>query len=331
VEYLLVIGGLILLVIAGDKLVEGSVIIAERLNVSKLVIGITVVSFGTSAPELVVGIDAALSGVPEIALGNVVGSNIANILLVLGIPALIYPFICDDKEIRHSLFYMMLATVLFILLSFYGPLHIWQGLLLITLLILFLFYAVKRARNNARNNARIKKHETDFAERMLEGVEPLQGSQTPMVKAVIAIILGLGGLVLGAHFLVDGATTIARTAGISEAVIGLTVVAIGTSLPELITSLMAARNNHGDVAIGNIIGSNLFNILAIMGVTSLIAPVTIPDEFFRVDFPILLITSLMLIPLATGKIKINRLTGLAFSTMYIIYLLYLALQSNLIG
>jgi cation:H+ antiporter len=327
VEYLLVIGGLILLVIAGDKLVEGSVIIAERLNVSKLVIGITVVSFGTSAPELVVGIDAALSGVPEIALGNVVGSNIANILLVLGIPALIYPFICDDKEIRHSLFYMMLATVLFILLSFYGPLHIWQGLLLITLLILFLFYAVKRARNNAR----IKKHETDFAERVLEGVEPLQGSQTPMVKAVIAIILGLGGLVLGAHFLVDGATTIARTAGISEAVIGLTVVAIGTSLPELITSLMAARNNHGDVAIGNIIGSNLFNILAIMGVTSLIAPVTIPDEFFRVDFPILLITSLMLIPLATGKIKINRLTGLAFSNMYIIYLLYLALQSNLIG
>jgi len=327
VEYLLVIGGLILLVIAGDKLVEGSVIIAERLNVSKLVIGITVVSFGTSAPELVVGIDAALSGVPEIALGNVVGSNIANILLVLGIPALIYPFICDDKEIRHSLFYMMLATVLFILLSFYGPLHIWQGLLLITLLILFLFYAVKRARNNAR----IKKHKTNYAERVLESVEPLQGSRTPMVKAVIAIILGLGGLVLGAHFLVDGAITIARTAGISEAVIGLTVVAIGTSLPELVTSLMAARNNHGDVAIGNIIGSNLFNILAIMGVTSLIAPVTIPDEFFRVDFPILLVTSLMLIPLATGKIKINRLTGLAFSTMYIIYLLYLALQSNLIG
>ncbi|MCF6195566.1 MAG: calcium/sodium antiporter [Emcibacter sp.] len=326
-EYLLVIGGLILLVIAGDKLVEGSVIIAERLNVSKLVIGITVVSFGTSAPELVVGIDAALSGVPEIALGNVVGSNIANILLVLGIPALIYPFVCDDQEIRHSLFYMMLATVLFILLSFYGPLHIWQGLLLITLLVLFLFYAVKRARSNSK----IIKHETDFAERVLEDIEPLQDSQTPMVKAVIATILGLGGLIIGAHFLVDGATIIARTAGIPEAVIGLTIVAIGTSLPELVTSLMAARNNHGDVAIGNIIGSNLFNILAIMGVTSLIAPVTIPEEFFRVDFPILLVTSLMLIPLATGKIKINRLTGFVFSTMYILYLLYLAVQSNLIG
>lgn len=326
-EYLLVIGGLILLVIAGDKLVEGSVIIAERLNVSKLVIGITVVSFGTSAPELVVGIDAALSGAPEIALGNVVGSNIANILLVLGIPALIYPFVCNDKEIRHSLFYMMLATVLFILLSFYGPLHVWQGSLLITLLILFLFYAVKRARKNAR----ILKHEAHFAARALEDVEPLPDRKTPIVKAVIATILGLAGLVIGAHFLVDGAIIIARTFGIPEAVIGLTIVAIGTSLPELVTSLMAARNNHGDVAIGNIIGSNLFNILAIMGVTSLITPVSIPDEFFRVDFPILLVTSLMLIPLATGKIKINRFTGFAFSSMYILYLLYLAEQANLIG
>jgi len=327
VEYLLVIGGLILLVIAGDKLVEGSVIIAERLNVSKLVIGITVVSFGTSAPELVVGIDAALSGAPEIALGNVVGSNIANILLVLGIPALIYPFVCNDKEIRHSLFYMMLATVLFIVLAFYGPLHVWQGLLLITLLILFLFYAVKRARNNAK----IRKHEAAFAERVLEDAGPLQDRKPPIVKAVIATILGLAGLVIGAHFLVDGAIIIARTFGIPEAVIGLTIVAIGTSLPELVTSLIAARNNHGDVAIGNIIGSNLFNILAIMGVTSLIAPVTIPDEFFHVDFPILLVTSLMLIPLATGKIKINRFTGFVFSTMYILYLLYLAEQANLIG
>lgn len=324
-EYFSVIGGLILLVIAGDKLVDGSVAIAERFNISKLVIGITVVSIGTSAPELVVGIDAALSGAVEIALGNVVGSNIANILLVLGIPALFYPFSCDDGEIRHSLFYMMFATLLFIMLSYYGPLHIWQGVLMLTLLAIFLFYAVKRAKNNAK----ILKHDKDFAERALEDIGPQTEKSPHFSKVIITIVLGLAGLVFGAHILVDGAVIIARTVGIPEAIIGLSIVAIGTSLPELVTSIMAARNKHGDVAMGNIIGSNLFNILAIMGVTSLVAPVTIPEQFFRIDFPILLVTSLMLIPLAMGKIKINRLTGIVFTLFYIAYLLFLGQQANL--
>lgn len=325
-EYFSVIGGLILLVFAGDKLVEGAVAIAERLHVSKLVIGITVVSFGTSAPELVVGINAALSGATEIALGNVVGSNIANVLLVLGIPALFYPFICDDTEIRHSLFYMMLATLLFILLAFFGPLHIWQGILMVTLLVAFLYYSVIRARNNSR----ILKHDIDFAERAFEDVEPLSVAEMPLIKAVIATVLGLAGLMFGAHILVDGAITIARTMGISEAVIGLTIVAIGTSLPELTTSLVAARNKHGDVAIGNIIGSNLFNILAIMGITAMVAPIAIPEQFFRLDFPIMVAASLILIPIAMGKIKINRPLGIVFSVIYILYLLFLGMQSNLI-
>ncbi|MBL4894904.1 MAG: calcium/sodium antiporter [Emcibacter sp.] len=324
-EYFSVIGGLILLVIAGDKLVDGSVAIAERLNISKLVIGITVVSFGTSAPELVVGIDAALSGAVEIALGNVVGSNIANVLLVLGIPALFYPFACDDDEIQHSLFYMMLATFLFILLAYFGPIYIWQGMVMITLLVIFLFYAVRRARSNIK----ILQHDIDFAERALEDTEQQSDKVTSLTRSITGIFLGLAGLVFGAHLLVDGAVIIARTVGISEAVIGLSIVAIGTSLPELVTSLIAARNNHGDVAMGNIIGSNLFNILAIMGITSLVAPITIPEQFFRVDFPILVVTSLMLIPLAMGKIKINRLTGIVFSTMYILYLVFLGTQSHI--
>ncbi len=325
-EYFSVISGLILLVIAGDKLVEGSVVIAERLDISKLVIGITVVSFGTSAPELVVGIDAALSGAAEIALGNVVGSNIANVLLVLGIPALFYPFICDDKEIRHSLFYMMLATLLFILLAYFGPLHIWQGIVMVSLLIIFLYYSVRRAKSNIR----ILKHDIDFAERALEDVEPKSDEETPLSRAVFATIFGLTGLVLGAHILVDGAIVIAKTLGISEAVIGLTIVAIGTSLPELVTSLMAARNKHGDVAMGNIIGSNLFNILAIMGITSMVAPINVPEQFFRLDFPIMVAASLILIPIAMGKIKINRPLGVVFTVTYILYLLFLGVQSNLI-
>ncbi len=325
-EYFSVFGGLILLIFAGDKLVEGSVAIAERLNISKLVIGITVVSFGTSAPELVVGIDAALSDAPEIALGNVVGSNIANVFLVLGIPALFYPFVCEDKEIGHSLTYMMLATILFILLSYFGPLHIWQGITLITLLIIFLYYSVRRARNNAA----ILKHDIDFAERVLKDFDAGPEKLLSFSNMIFFTVLGLVGLVIGAHMLVDGAIVIARTMGISEAVIGLTIVAIGTSLPELATSLMAARNKHGDVAMGNIIGSNLFNILAIMGTTSLVAPITIPEQFFHVDFLIMLATSLLLIPFAMGKIKISRPIGIAFSALYILYLIFLAVQSNLI-
>lgn len=326
-EYFSVIAGLILLVIAGDKLVEGSVAIAERLKVSKLVIGLTVVSFGTSAPELVVGIDAALSDVTELALGNVVGSNIANVLLVLGIPALFYPFACDDSEIRHSLAYLMLATALFIGLSFFAPLQIWQGLIMLALLALFLFYSVRRAKNNRS----ILEHELEFVERALEDVETGLAEKTPFSKAVIVTILGLAGLVFGAHILVDGAVIIAREFGISEAVIGLTVIAIGTSLPELVTSIMAARNKHGDVVMGNIIGSNLFNILAIMGVTSLVAPVSVPGQFFLFEYPILVATSLLLVPIAMGKIKITRLAGGVFTVLYLCYLLFLATQANLIG
>ncbi|MCK5424414.1 MAG: calcium/sodium antiporter [Emcibacter sp.] len=325
-EYFSVIGGLILLVIAGDKLVDGSVAIAERFHISKLVIGITVVSFGTSAPELVVGIDAALSGAAEIALGNIVGSNIANVLLVLGIPALFYPFICKDKEIWHSLLYMLLATILFVVLAYFGPLHIWQGMVMITLLALFLFFAVKRATSNIR----ILKHDIDFAERVLEDVDVHSDIKIPMSHAVVTTVLGLAGLAFGAHILVDGAVIIARTVGVSEAMIGLTIIAIGTSLPELVTSLMAARNKHGDVAMGNIIGSNLFNILAIMGITSIVAPIAIPEQFFRVDFLIMIATSLILIPIAMGKIKINRPLGVIFSLLYILYIFFLVSQSNLI-
>jgi len=327
VEYISVVGGLILLVIAGDKLVEGSVAIAEKFHISKLIIGITVVSFGTSAPELVVGIEAALSGAAEIALGNVVGSNIANVLLVLGIPALFYPFACNDKEIKHSLTYMMLATFLLVGLAFFGPFHIWQGMTLVSMLIIFLYFSIQRARRSSK----IMKHDIEFAQHALEDIKADPSPGMTVRKAVIITVLGLAGLVLGANILVDGAIVIARTMGVSEAVIGLTIIAIGTSLPELTTSIMAARNNHGDVAMGNIIGSNLFNILAIMGITALVAPIAVPEQFFTLDFPILILTSLILIPIALGKIKISRPIGFGFCLLYIAYLMYLGMQSNLIG
>ncbi|NOZ42092.1 MAG: calcium/sodium antiporter [Alphaproteobacteria bacterium] len=327
-EYILVIAGLFLLIIGGDKLVEGSVALAERLHVSKLIIGITVVSFGTSAPELVVGIQSALSGVPNLALGNIVGSNIANILLVLGIPAIFYPFACDNREIRHSLFYMVVATLLFVLLAYFGPLNIWQGSVMIILLGVFLFSSIRRARKDPL----ALKQDIMIADRAQDDVAAIEAAPgISLTRAVLITVFGLAGLIFGAHILVDGAIIIARMAHIPEAVIGLTIIAIGTSLPELTTSIMAARNNHGDVAMGNIIGSNLFNILAIMGVTSILTPVSIPAQFFWLDFPIMVATALILVPVALGKISINRLTGFAFLLFYILYLLFLARQLNLVG
>lgn len=325
-EYFSVIGGLILLIIAGDKLVEGSVVIAEKLHISKLVIGITVIAFGTSAPELMVGVDAALTNVPEIALGNVVGSNIANVLLVIGIPAIFYPYFCDDSEIRFNLSIMIFSTVIFVILSFFSPLYIWQGIVMLSLMFLFLYYSVWRAKNNIR----ILKHDIELSERSLEDLDADLTGKMPTFKSIFYILLGLIGLMYGAHILVNGATIIARTIGISEAVIGLTIVAVGTSLPELVTSLMAARNKHGDVALGNIIGSNIFNILAIMGTSSLITPISVPDHFYTIDFPIMVLTSFLLIPIAMNKIKISRLTGGVFFTLYLFYILFLGVQSNLI-
>ncbi len=325
-EYFSVIGGLILLVIAGDKLVEGSVAIAEKLHISRLIIGITIVSFGTSVPELLVGIDSALSGAPDIALGNVVGSNIANVLLVLGIPALIFPFVCQDDEAKYSLYFMVGTTFLFVFLSFLGALYIWQGIILLSLLTVFLFSSVKRARSNIK----ILKHDIDFTDHLLEDVDQDMAKETSLLKAVIATIIGLAGLIFGAHILVDGSVIIAQNLGISEAVIGLTIIAIGTSLPELVTSIMAAKNNHGDVAMGNIIGSNLFNILAILGVTTLLAPISIPEQFFQVDFPLLVLTTLLMVPIVLGKIAVNRITGGILTALYIFYLIFLSTQLNIV-
>ena len=311
-EYIQVVGGLVLLVIAGDLLVGGAVSLAYRLGISKVVIGLTVVAFGTSAPELVVGVDAALAGAPTLALGNVVGSNTANILLVMGLPALIIPFSCYNLEVRNNYFIMLVSSIIFILLCFTAPLGWWQGSLLLILLFGYLFHSYRETRKTRK-----------LAREALEDVEGVPEKPLAMWKSIVYLVGGLAGLVFGAHILVEGAVTIASDFGVPKAVIGLTIVAIGTSLPELMTVIMAAKHKHGDVAFGNVIGSNIFNLFAIMGATALTAPVPVPKEFLTLDLWVMLGASLIVFPFALRDKMLSRSWGAMLTLGYVGYLFYL--------
>jgi len=314
--YIEVIAGLVLLIGAGDIMIRGAVSIAENFGLSKLVIGLTVIAFGTSAPELVVGIDAAISGVPTLALGNVVGSNTANILLVIGLPAIFYPFVCDSSEVKRNYFIMLGGTALFMMLCTMGPLSHFHPIFLLIMLAAFLANSYKVGRLNANQISQDQR----IADHAYADLDELPETPLKTSRASLYIVAGLAGLVYGAHLLVEGGVDIARTFDVSEAVIGLTVIAIGTSLPELVTAIVAARKNHGDVALGNVIGSNIFNLYAIMGGTAFVTDVPIPQSFLTVDLWVMALSSAALIPFIVWKIRFNRVTGLAFTGVYIIYL-----------
>ncbi len=306
--YLQVAAGLVILLICGELLVRGAVAVAELGGVSKLVIGFTIVAFGTSAPELVVCINAALEGSPGIAFGNVVGSNIANILLVLGVPALIYPLTCDNRSALRDSFIMIGGSLLFTLLAWIGFIGFWQGALLVAALALVIYIAYRRAKSGG----------DDSADDALEEYE--ENMPKTIWLSLLFILAGLIGLVIGSRLLVDGAVSIAMTAGVSEEIIGLTLVALGTSLPELATSLIAAFRRHGDVAIGNVLGSNLFNITGIIGATALIKPLEAPVQILHFDLIIMLAASAILIPIFLMHKPIGRVLGAVFCAAYISYI-----------
>ncbi|MCG8689877.1 MAG: calcium/sodium antiporter [Minwuiales bacterium] len=307
-SYVLVAAGLVFLLIGGEVLVRGTVSLAERMGVSKLIIGLTIVSVGTSAPELFVCVKAAISGAPGIALGNVVGSNIANILLVLGLPAVIYPIVCDTRSMRRDGSTMILATVFFLILCWMGALSVLQGAVLLFLLIAFLSYSYRRAR---RSGAAAVAAATEEIEQHMP--------QSPWVS-LLFIVIGIAALVAGSRFLVDGATEIARSMGVSDEVIGITLIAVGTSLPEVVTGVVAAIRHHGDVAVGNAIGSNLFNILGIMGATAIVAPIPVTDKVLNFDLWIMLLCAVLVIPFALRDKPIGRITGAFFLIAYSMYL-----------
>jgi len=304
--------GLILLLLAGDALVRGAVNLGLRLGIPALIISLTVVAFGTSAPELLIAIKAALNGVPALAIGNVVGSNTANILMVLGIPALIAGINTAKCDCRKNYSLMIGATVIFIALWFMGPFGIWHGVILLALMGLILGENFLTARRHRRNN----KCEPIGEPGDIDEADPTM----PTWKIALYLVLGLIGLPLGAQVLIEGALGIARDWGVSESVIGLTLVAFGTSLPELSTTVMAALRKHGDVAVGNAIGSNIFNILGIMGVTSFFGPLHVPSEILGFDLWIMLISALLLIPFVFWRLNITRAWGAVLTGLYVVYL-----------
>lgn len=293
--------GLVILLFSGDFLVRGAVALSVRMGLPPMIVGLTVVAFGTSAPELLIGIQAALDGFPDIALGNVVGSNIANILLVLGAPALISTVPPTTNGSSRNYLQMVMASVLLIVLCVFGPLHFWHAAILLGLFALMMADMVRSGRRQARD-----------ADTGLEGFT----TRMPTPRMSLFLVLGLIGLPLGAKLLIDGSVAIARDFGLSEAVIGLTLVAIGTSLPELATTVMAAIRKEADVAIGNVLGSNLFNILSILGITSLFGPIPVGAEFLSRDLWVMLACALLLGPFVMMRRRIGRTWGVVFLVLY---------------
>lgn len=308
------LAGIILLVVGGELLVRSSVGLSFKLNLSKLVIGMTVVSFATSAPELIVSVQAAMNGHSDLALSNVIGSNIANIALVLGLTVVIMPLVVNGEFFKMNWPMMMLLSVLlYVFLSINLGLARWEGVVLVTLLVVFLWMIIKRARKNPS----LDKEDID---------ESLK--ETTPLKIGIWLILGGVGLWYGSVLLVDGATDIAEKLGVSERVIGVSMVALGTSIPELAASVIAALRQEKSISLGNLIGSNIFNIGAVLGITSIIQPITVHDmTLLNTDILWMLGIALIILPMVLVKTRnhIGRWEGFILLIAYIsfIYLSFL--------
>ncbi|SOC15297.1 cation:H+ antiporter [Thalassospira xiamenensis] len=300
----MLLAGLAGLFFGGEALVRGSVGIAQRLAMPPLLIGLTVVGFGTSTPELLVSVDAALRGVSDIALGNVVGSNIANILLIVGVSALVWPIRVSGDTLKRDTAVMMAAAIILVPIFAFGMMGRVAGGILFASLVAYLVFAYRQSRN-ARNapNAPLAD----------DGDLPVPARG--LWLSLVWVIGGLVALMFGARFMVDGAVTIARTFGVSEAFIGLTVVAVGTSLPELATSLIAAFRKQSEIAIGNIVGSNIFNVLGILGLTAIIAPIPVASRFLTFDLPIMIAASLVL-TLLLRRQTVGRGIGIVMLVAY---------------
>ena len=300
------VAGFVLLFCGGEVLVRGSVSLARRWHVSPFLIGATVIAFGTSAPELVVSLKAAFDGAMGIALGNIVGSNIANLLMILGIAALISPVIVNRRAVLRDSLALAAASLLLTVFVALGEITRWQGGLMFILLAALIVYSYRTERRRATPSGDV--HALEAAEH--------QDVPHGLSTALIFVVAGLASVAFGAYLLVEAAVVVARGIGMSEAVIGLTVVAVGTSLPELATTIVAAYRKHADVALGNVIGSSLFNILGILGLVSVIHPISAPHEIAAFDIWIMLgVTALVLAPVFSGM-RISRPVGGMFVLCY---------------
>ena len=317
-DIVFVIAGLALLVAGGEALVRGASTLAAKVGLSPLIIGLVVVSAATSAPELAVTVDAVLRGEPDLALGNVVGSNIVNILLILGVSALFLPLLIKRQIVRFDLPVMAGISILLLVVSLDGQIGRLDGVLLLAGLIAHTVVSIVVGRREVRA-------EDEEPDRPAPGAAPV-----PLWLAAILLLSGIGLLVLGAQLLVNGAVSIATELGVSSLVIGLTVVAVGTSLPELATSIIAVRRGERDMAVGNIVGSNIFNIGMVLGLPAILfgEGIPVPAAAIALDLPLMLAAAIALLPIAFTGFVVARWEGGLFVALYIAYTVYLVLSAT---
>lgn len=308
--------GLVLLVAGGELLVKGAVKLAQRFSISPLLIGLTLVGFGTSTPELVTSLQAAFAGSPGIAIGNVVGSNIANVLFILGTAALIFPIAVGKETFRRDGFVLASATLLCLGAVLLGSFTRWMGVIFVFALAAYILFAFQQDR---RASAPATTGEANH------GTVPSAGA---IALDLVLVAVGLGMTMLGARFLVSGAIDLARMFSLSETIIGLTIVAVGTSLPELVTSVMASLRKQGDIAFGNIVGSNIYNILGILGVTAIVKPIAVPAEIIHLDIWVMLAATVLLFIAAVSSWRIGRTEGGFMLLAYAAYVTWLALNAS---
>lgn len=316
------IAGFVLLVLGAESLVRGASKIAAAVGISPLVIGLTVVSFGTSAPELAVSIGSALRGNADIAVGNVVGSNILNILLILGLSSLVLPLVVHQQLVRVDVPLMIASSLLVLLFGWDGTIQWWEGALLVALGVGYIVFLIRLSKKE-KNKGVLEDYEDEY------GKESAPKKGKAWVQPLF-VLVGLGLLLLGSQLLVESAVGIAQAYGVSELIIGLTIIALGTSLPELATSLIASYRKEKDIAVGNVVGSNIFNILFILGLTAIISPGGIPvnSTAIHFDIPFMTAVAVACLPFFLHGYRLDRWKGLIFLFYYIAYTGFLILKST---
>lgn len=351
-SYIFILLGILLLIKGGDYLIEGSVVIARRAKLSPMIIGLTVIGFGTSMPELCVSAQAAWTGSSGIALGNVAGSNISNIALILGVTALIHPIPAKPDILRRGMPVFVLALCIIIAVAVNGTIERWMGMTMVSLLIIYLIVEIRRSRKieaakRKTVSTKVSKDASSPAEEISiestkDASSPADVNETdsvkdmPLWKALSVVILSLAAMVWGSDMLVSGASDIAHTIGDSmgvdpvamERIIGLTIVAVGTSLPELCASVIAARKGETDMAVGNIIGSGIFNILCVVGVASSISPIHNSWHPFALDYIVQLGLCLLLWLFLRTNHLLQRWEGAIFTTIYVSYILFVLYSAS---
>lgn len=317
---LIFIAGLVVLVAGAELLVRGSARLAALLGISPLVIGLTIVAFGTSSPELAVSVKSALAGQADISIGNVVGSNIFNIVFILGASALIRPIKIAQQLVRLDAPIMVGVSILAFVLALDGSLNRLDGVILFTLLITYVVFLIRKSKSEGAEV------ENEYAEEFASKEQPGAAS---IVKNLMFTAVGLGLLVFGSDLLVESAVTIAATLGVSELVIGLTIVAAGTSMPEVATSIVAAYKGEGDIAAGNVVGSNIFNVLGVLGVAGIVAPqsIAIADHVLVFDLPVAIFAALITVPVFFVGNTVSRSDAVLFLTYFFAYNAYVVMRA----